>query len=75
METLHYVFLTKALERNKLLFLVAMVFLCLQRIGTALELYERMRSHDLRPSYDAMNQLMVELLRWGDVYGAENMRR
>jgi hypothetical protein len=47
----------------------------MQRIGTALELYERMRSHDLRPSYEAMNHLMVELLRWGDVHGAENMRR
>jgi pentatricopeptide repeat protein len=46
-----------------------------RRIGTALELYERMRSHDLRPSYEAMNHLMVELLRWGDVHGAENMRR
>ena len=51
------------------------VHTCSQRIGTALELYERMRSHDLRPSYEAMNHLMVELLRWGDVHGAENMRR
>lgn len=47
----------------------------MQRIGTALELYEKMRSYDLRPSYDAMNQLMMELLRWGDMHGAESMRK
>ena len=47
----------------------------LQKIGTALELYERMRSHDLRPSYEALSQLSMELLGWGDIHGAENLRR
>ena len=46
-----------------------------QRIGQALELYERMRSSKLRPSYVAMQCLMQELLRWGDLVGAESIRK
>ena len=48
---------------------------CMQRIGTALELYDKMRSFDLRPSYEAVSRLMEELLQWGDLHGAESMRK
>ena len=47
----------------------------MQRIGTALELYDKMRSFDQRPSYEAVSRLIEELLQWGDLHGAESMRK